>query len=89
MNLIYGKANLGRMKHSFNISTCVPTFTFNVDGHGPVAVAVAQTHERSVNFITLDSWGSGCVAQLIEQSLPIPEVRGSNPVIGKNLFVGR
>ena len=25
------------------------------------------------------------VAQLVEQSLPIPEVRGSNPVIGKNL----
>ena len=27
------------------------------------------------------------VAQLVEQSLPIPEVRGSNPVIGKNLFL--
>ena len=25
------------------------------------------------------------VAQLVERSLPIPEVRGSNPVIGKNL----
>ena len=24
------------------------------------------------------------VAQLVERSLPIPEVRGSNPVIGKN-----
>ena len=31
--------------------------------------------------------GSGCVAQLVEQSLLIPEVRGSNPVIGKNLFI--
>ena len=30
--------------------------------------------------------GSGCVAQLVEQSLPIPEVCGSNPVIGNNLF---
>ena len=30
--------------------------------------------------------GSG-VAQLVERSLPIPEVRGSNPVIGKNLFI--
>ena len=30
--------------------------------------------------------GSGCVAQLVERLLPIPEVRGSNPVIGKNLF---
>ena len=27
--------------------------------------------------------GSGCVAQLLERSLPIPEVRGSNQVIGK------
>ena len=24
------------------------------------------------------------VAQLVERSLPIPEVRGSNPIIGKN-----
>ena len=31
--------------------------------------------------------GSGCVAQLVERSLPIPEVRGSNPVFGKNLFI--
>ena len=26
------------------------------------------------------------VAQLVERSLPIPEVRGSNPVIGKKLL---
>ena len=26
------------------------------------------------------------VAQLVEQSLPIPEVRGSKPVIGKLLY---
>ena len=32
------------------------------------------------------SLGSGCVAQLVERLLPIPEVRGSNPVIGKNLY---
>ena len=25
------------------------------------------------------------VAQVVERSLPIPEVRGSNPVIGKNI----
>ena len=31
--------------------------------------------------------GSGCVAQLVERSLPIPEVSGSNPVIGKNLLI--
>ena len=27
------------------------------------------------------------VAQLVERSLPIPEVRGSNPVIGKILYI--
>ena len=27
------------------------------------------------------------VAQLVERSLPIPELRGSNPVIGKN-YIG-
>ena len=37
--------------------------------------------------IKQSSKGSGCVAQLVEQSLPIPEVRGSNPVISKNLFI--
>ena len=26
------------------------------------------------------------VAQLVERSLPIPEVRGSNPIIGKDLY---
>ena len=31
--------------------------------------------------------GSGCVAQLVEQSLPIPEFCGSNPVIGKKSFI--
>ena len=31
--------------------------------------------------------GEVVVAQLVERSLPIPEVRGSNPVIGKNLFI--
>ena len=30
--------------------------------------------------------GTVVVAQLVERSLPIPEVRGSNPVIGKNLY---
>ena len=27
------------------------------------------------------------VAQLVERSLPIPEVHSLNPVIGKNLFI--
>ena len=31
--------------------------------------------------------GEVVVAQLVERSLPIPEVCGSNPVIGKNLFI--
>ena len=33
-----------------------------------------------------DDWAV-VVAQLVEQSLPTPEGRGSNPVIGKNLML--
>ena len=32
-------------------------------------------------------WRAVVVAQLVERSLPVPEVRGSKPVIGNNLFV--
>ena len=32
------------------------------------------------------SFGAVVVAQLVERALPIPEVRGSNPDIGINLF---
>ena len=40
-------------------------------------------------YVTLNNKykGSGCVAQLVERSLLIPEVRGSNPVFGKKLFL--
>ena len=37
--------------------------------------------------ITTPKYRAVVVAQLVERSLPIPEVRGSNPVISKNLFV--
>ena len=30
--------------------------------------------------------GSGCVAQLVERLLPIPEVCGPNPIIGKKII---
>ena len=34
-----------------------------------------------------DELSSGCEAQLVEQLLPIPEVRSSNPVIRKNILI--
>ena len=37
-----------------------------------------QSYTLKINYV-----GSGCVAQLVQRSLPMPEVRGSNPVIGK------
>ena len=40
--------------------------------------------KSSGNFMVL--WAV-VVAQLVEWLLLIPEVRGSNPVIGKNLFI--
>ena len=45
-----------------------------------------ETHNLEVvikNFVR----GAVVVAQLVERLLPIPEVCGSNPVIGKNLFI--
>ena len=43
-----------------------------------------------VNWIVNNSFsrlGEVVVAQLVERSLPIPEVRGSDPVIGKKLLI--
>ena len=42
-----------------------------------------QSNLHSQYLLTIPYLGSGCVAQLVERSLPIPKVRGSNPVIGK------
>ena len=46
-------------------------------------VAVPTKKNNSSNYLIC--WAV-VVAQLVERSLPIPEVRGSNPVIGKNLY---
>ena len=53
-------------------------------GHWPVSFLISF-----ISFVQLRNlyMGSGCVAQLVERLLPIPEIRGSNPVIGKNLFI--
>ena len=41
-----------------------------------------------LNFAKVGSKiGEVVVARLVEQSLPIPDVRSSNPVIGKNVFI--
>ena len=43
-----------------------------------------------VNYIPAkisNGFGAAVVVQLVERLLPIPEVRDSNPVIGKNLFI--
>ena len=40
----------------------------------------------SVSLLDLYSNGKVVVGELVERSFPITEVRGSNPVIGKNLF---
>ena len=41
---------------------------------------------RMLGIENADAWAVA-VAQLVERSLPIPEVCGSSPVIGKNLFI--
>ena len=51
---------------------------------GDSALLVCNVNQIGAKTVCL---GSGCVAQLVERLLPTPEVRGSNPIIGKNLFV--
>ena len=49
-----------------------------------------RERERESTFITRHTKCTEravVVAQLVERSLPKPEVRSSNPVIGKNLFI--
>ena len=46
-----------------------------------------QVKSKQIVHIKLCQFWAVVVAQLVEQSLPIPEVRGSNPVIGKKLFI--
>ena len=57
--------------------------------HGSVVASVGEnfaTCEKNALIKPVGDWAV-VVAQLVERSLPIPEVRGSNPVIGKNLFI--
>ena len=48
-----------------------------------IVVNVLATDDASSNLTV----GSGCVAQLVERLLPIPEACHSNAVISKNLFI--
>ena len=60
----------------------------------PMQVGIAQWHEYTSRAHAFDfvlyrqkasQLGSGCGSDGVEQSLPIPEVHGSNPVIDKIL----
>ena len=52
---------------------------------------VSQFSLACLAIFAVQQWisflGSGCVAQLVQWSLPITEVCGLKPVIGKNLFI--
>ena len=41
---------------------------------------------KLIRILRMDTW-TVVVAQLVERLLLIPKVCGSNPVIGKNLFI--
>ena len=64
--------------------------TFNLKA---VAIKVGQKPNLAAFILIIFAptnnfhWWAVVVAQLVERSLPIPEIRGSNPVIGKNLFI--
>ena len=54
---------------------CLPMFTFLV-----------LPTTNAITYKVCPTW-EVVVAQLVERSLPIPEVRGLSPVIGKNLLI--
>ena len=56
-----------------------------VIGKTPQRIASRKIGEKICQNKIANS-GAAVVAQLVEWSLPIPEVRGSNPVIGKNVY---
>ena len=49
----------------------------------PHLVKIRNFGKIEKSLVNISGLGSGCVAQLVERLLLIPEVRGSNPVIGK------
>ena len=54
-----------------------------------IAVINNRYHGTNIIKLSLATISYSCtvvVAQLVERSLPIPEVHGSNPVIRKNLY---
>ena len=55
-------------------------------GSMDLPIDVGWEAEQTKKQIRLISLGEVVVAQLVERSLPIPEVRGSTPVIGKILL---
>ena len=63
--------------------------SFNEKNQGFLKAQDSKSLKEPRPNITLSflNQGSGCVAQLVEQSLPILEVHDLNPVIGKNLFI--
>ena len=69
-------------------SLCLPQTETNTFGVSFQPLARPKEHLCLVSDRTLmrEKLGSGSVAQLVERSLPIPEVRSSNPVIGKKLY---
>ena len=52
-----------------------------------VLITIQITDSFEVNYLANNLAWEVVVAPLVEQLLPIPEVRGSNPVTSKNLFI--
>ena len=64
------------LKHTKKL--CTAMFDTRLGCSSP---STKKLHGQSLNYLCI-----GVVAQLVEQSLPTPEIRGSNPVIGNLLY---
>ena len=76
-----GKAYLGRWRHKREVCNTHHRVKITV----PLVSSLTRFHSTG-SLQTNNNMSSGCVAQLVEQSLPIPEVCGLNPVIGKKIL---
>ena len=72
--------------HKHNNLPLVPTMLFfSINYLKIVGIDVASITKGPQSNIMIN--GAVVVAQLVERSLPIPKVHGSNPVIGKKITI--
>ena len=85
MEIKNGWQNLGTKKEEKMIYNCKSYTSDHVKRYRQQLALFCDWHKNN-NWNETGSVWAAVVAQLVERSLPTPEVRSSNPVIGKLLY---